>query len=253
MDKAVARARVAGIIPAEIFLLMTMQDRVYAAAIFIILGICCLGAYVAVSGFMNANPDGLTLALNGPSATPTVGVTVEIPTETPAPPTHTPLPPTETPIGYQPTAIPEATRGPTLDFIPTVATPEFTATLEATATPQGCGGSYCPRFGPPDSRGPKGATCSQEYIWGFVTNQAGEGLSGVRIHFREIDGAEGDARTKGDPDPRGRFDFPAANGVWTVSVWSKDGESVSPAIQVRAGEAWGGTGNCPTRIDFVQQ
>ena len=253
MDKAVARARVAGIIPAEIFLLMTMQDRVYAAAIFIILGICCLGAYVAVSGFMNANPDGLTLALNGPSATPTVGVTVEIPTETPAPPTHTPLPPTETPIGYQPTAIPEATRGPTLDFIPTVATPEFTATLEATATPRGCGGSYCPRFGPPDSRGPKGATCSQEYIWGFVTNQAGEGLSGVRIHFREIDGAEGDARTKGDPDPRGRFDFPAANGVWTVSVWSKDGESVSPAIQVRAGEAWGGTGNCPTRSDFVQQ
>lgn len=239
--------------PAENFLFMTMQDRAYAVAIFIILGICCIGAYVAVSGFLNANPDGFSLAMNGSTETPTIGVTVEIPTETPAPPTNTPLPPTATPVGYQPTDEPEATRGPTLDFIPTVATPEFTATPEATETPPGCGGSYCPRLGPPDSRGPKGATCSQEYIWGFVTDKNGESVSNIRIHFREIDGAEGDARTKGDPDPRGRFDFPAANGTWTLTMWSKDGDPVSPAIQVRAGEPWGGTGNCPTRVDFVQE
>lgn len=51
---------------------MTMQDRAYAVAIFIILGICCIGAYVAVSGFLNANPDGFSLALNDASATPTM-------------------------------------------------------------------------------------------------------------------------------------------------------------------------------------
>ena len=54
---------------------MSMQDRAYAAAIFVIIGICCIGAYVAISGFANANPGGLLLAFNGATASPTVGVT----------------------------------------------------------------------------------------------------------------------------------------------------------------------------------
>jgi hypothetical protein len=232
---------------------MTMQDRAYAAAIFIILGICCIGAYVAVSGFMNANPDGLSISLNDSTATPTAGVTIEIPTETAAPPTNTPLPPTQTPEGFQPTLPPAATRGPTLDFIPTIATPEFTATPEATPTLAGCGAIYCPRLGPPDARGPKGQPCSTEYIWGFVFTANGEGEPNVRLHFREANGGEGDGRSKGDPDPRGRFDFPASGGLWNVQVWDRNGDPLSPPFQVQGGIPWGGSGNCPTRVDFVQQ
>lgn len=232
---------------------MSMQDRVYAVAIFVILGLCAIGAYVAVSGFMNANPDGLNLALNRGTDTPTVGVTIEIPTETAAPPTNSPLPPTRTPEGFRPTDTPAVTRPPTLDFLPTIATPVETPTAEATATPPGCNASICPRLGPPDSRGPGGNTCPPDYIWGFVTDKAGNGIPNIRIHLREINGAEGDARSKGDPDPVGRFDFPASGGTWSVTVWTRDGDPVSPAIQVQAGQAWGGSGNCPTRVDFVQQ
>ncbi len=233
---------------------MSMQDRAYAAAIFIIIGICCIGAYVAVTGFMNANPEGISLALLNPTQTATPGVTIEIPTGIPAAPTNSPIPPTPTPEGFRPTDTPAVTRPPTLDFIPTVATPEASPTLEATPTlVPSCTATYCPRLGPPDPRGPKGATCSQEYIWGFVTDASGAGIPNVRIHFREINGAEGDARSKGDPDPLGRFDFPAASGTWSVTVWSREGDPMSPAIQVQAGQPWGGSGNCPTRVDFIAQ
>jgi hypothetical protein len=231
---------------------MTMQDRVYAAAIFVILGICCIGAYVAISAFVNANPGGLSVGLEA-TLSATAGVTIQIPTETAAPPTGTAPPPTRTPKGFKPTETAASTRPPTLDFLPTVATSEFTQTPLATATQPGCSGLYCPRLGPPDARGPKGATCSQQYVWGFVIAQNGEGLPGVRIHFRELGGAEGDAKSKGDPDPPGRFDFPTGSGTWTVSVWNKAGDPISPAIQVVAGQPWGGSGNCPTRVDFVQQ
>jgi hypothetical protein len=232
---------------------MSMQDRAYAAAIFIILGLCCIGAYVAISGFMNANPNGLSIGLNGATATGTAGVTVVIPTETAGRATNTSLPATITPKGFQATLEPEATRGPTLDFIPTVATAEFTETPQATATAVGCGGSYCPQPGPPDGRGPKGQPCSTEYVWGFVVLKSGEGVPNIRIHFREAGGGEGDAKTKGDPDPPGRFDFPTGNGSWTVVMWNKDGDPISPSFQVQAGVPWAGSGNCPTRVDFVQQ
>lgn len=233
---------------------MSMQDRVYAVAIFIIFGICCIGAYVAISGFLNANPDGISISLNSETATPTAGVTVAIPTETAGPPTGTPLPPTRTPVGFRPSDTPAATRPPTLDFIPTLPTQEATATPppSETATPVGCGSSFCPRLGPPDARGPKGSTCSVEYIWGFVVNANGQGVPNIRLHFREVNGAEGDTRSKGDAEA-GKFDFPATTGTWTIAVWSREGDPVSPAIQIQAGQAWGGSGNCPTRIDFVQQ
>src|SRR5437867_10481496 len=84
---------------------MSIQDRAYAAAIFIVIGICCIGAYVAISGFFNANPNGITLSLSQPTGTATVEPNIEIPTETPAPPTFTPLPtlpPTDTPKGFNP-------------------------------------------------------------------------------------------------------------------------------------------------------
>ncbi len=235
---------------------MSMQDRVYAAAIFLVLGLCCIGAYVAVSGFMLANPDGLAISLAQETATPTAGVTVEIPTETPAPPTNTPLPATSTPEGFQPTAVPEATRGPTLDFIPTVATlePSVTPTPEFTATPPGCGAPFCPRLGPPDPRAPTGNVCPGNYLWGFVTDASGNGVPGVRVKFRG-EGGGGDIKTTkaGPADPAGIYDFPATSGIWTVSVVDRDENEMGPAFQVQAGQGWSGSGNCPTRVDFIQQ
>lgn len=232
---------------------MTMQDRAYAAAIFIILGICCIGAYVAVSGFTNANPNGLQIGLNSETQTPTAGVTIEIPTETAAPPTNTPLPPTKTPIGFQPTLPPEATRGPTLDFIPTIATPEFTATPEATATPVGCGAAFCPRLGPPDPRAPTGNPCPDNYIWGFVFDTSGKGIGGMKITLRELNGAADKVTSKAPPDPEGRFDFPAASGTWSVQLVDRQEDPLSPPMQIQARVPWGGSGNCPTRVDFIQQ
>lgn len=232
---------------------MSMQDRAYAAAIFIIIGICCIGAYVAISGFMNANPDGLSLAFISATQTPTLGVTVEIPTETAGPPTNTPLPPTKTPIGFKPTDVPEATRGPTLDFIPTIVTPEFTPTPPPSATPTGCGAIFCPRFAPPDARAPTGNPCPDNYIWGFVFDQIGKGLGGMKVALRELNGAADKVTTKAPPDPEGRFDFPANGGTWTVQVVDRQENPISPPIQIQAHVPWGGSGNCPTRVDFIQQ
>lgn len=232
---------------------MTMQDRVYAVAIFIILGICCIGAYVAVSGFVNANPEGLQIGLNASTATPTVGVTIEIPTETAAPPTNTPLPPTKTPEGFQPTDIPAATRGPTLDFIPTIATPEYTATPLFTATPPSCGAAFCPRLGAPDPRAPTGNPCPDNYIWGFVLDKVGNGMGGMKVSLRELSGAADIVTTKAAPDPEGRFDFPASGGTWTVQLVDRREDPLSPPIQIQAMTTWGGSGNCPTRVDFVEQ
>lgn len=234
---------------------MSMQDRAYAAAIFIILGLCCIGAYVALSGFMNANPEGIQIGLNAATATATAGVTIEIPTETAAPPTNTPLPATQTPEGFQPTAIPAATRGPTLDFIPTIPTAQVTSTPEATATPPGCGAGFCPRLGPPDPRAPTGNPCPANYLWGFVTDANGVGLPGIRVKFREQGGGGDikDTKAESPNDPAGRYDFPAASGIWTVTVVDREESPLGPSFQVQAGQNWPGSGNCPTRVDFVQQ
>ncbi len=232
---------------------MSMQDRVYAAAIFIILGLCCIGAYVAVSGFANANPGGISIGFLSTTATPTAGVTIEIPTETPAPATNTPLPPTRTPEGFQPTDIPAATRGPTLDFIPTVATPEATATPEASATPPGCGAEFCPRPGPADANAPGGNPCPSNLIWGYVLDSSGQGMPGIKIHFRDAGGNAGEKDTKGPPDRPGIYDIPVGSGTWIVEVMGKRDTLRSTPFQVAVGEAWGGSGNCPTRVDFVQQ
>lgn len=234
---------------------MSMQDRVYAAAIFVILGICCIGAYVAVSGFMNQNPNGLQIGLNSTTQTPTAGVTIQIPTETAAPATHTALPATKTPVGFQPTDEPQATRGPTLDFIPTVATAEFTPTSEASATPQfsGCGAEFCPRPGPADASAPGGNPCPPNLIWGYALDRSGQGIPGVKIHFQDANGNAGDKDTKGPPDHPGIYDIPVGSGVWTVVVAGKKETTRSPAFQVSAGQPWGGTGICPTRVDFIQQ
>src|ERR671936_743717 len=92
---------------------MNLQDRAYAAAIFIVIGICCIGAYVALSGFFNAYPGGISITFNTATATTVAETNVQVPTDTPAPPSLTPLPsvpPTQFPQGFIPSVTPAVTR-----------------------------------------------------------------------------------------------------------------------------------------------
>ncbi len=264
---------------------MSVQERAYAAAIFIIIGICCIGAYVAISGFLNSNSDGLDFfgqALT--PATPRLGIV--IPTETPAPPSATPLPtipPTETPVGFIPSVTPATTPvqdagqapTPTLDLLPTALnatpgtemptpTPSASPTLELdqpTAPPaptavSACGLPFCPRpLGPPDAAlAPTGRPCPDNYLWGLVLDESGEGIPGLKVRFRDPGGGGDDAVTKGAPDPPGRYDVPTgAGGTWTLQLLDPSGNALSPVVRMQAHQAYTGGGSCPTRVDFRKQ
>lgn len=237
---------------------MTMQDRVYAAAIFIVIGVMCIGIYVAISGFLNSNPNGLPkLPFQGEDTTPTAlaGVRVEIPTETAAPPTKSPLPtkpPTKTPKGFVASPTPAATRPPTLD-LPTVPTEEpVTPTPAATFTPQGCGMEFCPRLGPPDASGPGGNPCHPNYIWGRVLDRNRQGMPDVKVAFHDNSGNAGQTVSKSAPDT-GKYDIPLGNGTWIVEIVGRKEAMLSPSFAVVVGQPWSGAGTCPTHVDFVQQ
>ena len=47
-----------------------MQDRYLVIAIIMILAICCLGGYVAVSGYLNSSPSTLGGLTTGVASTP---------------------------------------------------------------------------------------------------------------------------------------------------------------------------------------
>ncbi len=251
---------------------MNLQDRAYAIGIFIVLGICCIGAYVAVSGFMNANPQGLTLGLG--NSTPTSAVqspTAAAPTETEvavtdtAVPVFTSAPPTNTPKGFKPTLTPLSRGTPSpayLSDIPTI-TPSASGTAPAlgfvpSPTPAvagNCGSPFCPIVGRPDETlGPSGQKCPRDYLWGLIMDRNGKGLAGWKIHFRDPAGNEEDRTTKGPPDPAGKYDIPApSGGVWFLQARDPSGKPLSPMFRVIAGQAYNGGATCPTRIDFVEQ
>jgi hypothetical protein len=236
---------------------MNLQDRAYAAAIFIVLGICCIGAYVAVSGFMNANPQGLNLGSNGAAQTATLESAVEIPTDTPAPPTATLGPtevPTRTPKGFGPSATPTIRRPPTLD-LPTVPVTELITATPPTPTQVGCGYPFCGRLGKPDpNMGPKGVECPTDYLWGVVYDKNGNGISNWEVRYQRVGGDSGHTITKGPPDIRlGVYEIVAANGTWNLSLYDPSGNVKSPPFQVKAGQPSSGGTTCPSRVDFVEQ
>jgi hypothetical protein len=236
---------------------MNLQDRAYAAAIFIVLGICCIGAYVAVSGFMNANPQGLSLGLNAETATPTIESNIEIPTGTPAPPTFTPLPtqlPTKTPKGFVPSPTASLTRPPTLD-LPTAPVSTVTVATPITPPQAGCGYPFCPRIGGPDERmAPTGRACPTEYLWGVVSDKNGNGIPEMQIRYQQIGGVSDSVMTKGPPDTRiGGYDIPAGGGTWILQLFDRGGNVKSPPFQIKSRQPYIGGSTCPTRVDFVEQ
>lgn len=243
---------------------MNLQDRAYAAGIFIVLGICCIGSYVAVSGFLNANPSGISLSLARASETPTLPLAPEIPTETPAPVTDTPiaatlapLPPTATPRGFKPSPTLRSRGTPSPGFLSQLPTATPTsATRPApppTAPPAGCGYPFCPRLGAPDaSLAPTGQACPDNYLWGVVYDQKGKGIPAMKIHYTNPEG-EDDAITKSPPDPPGRYDINAGGGRWTLQLRGTGNSALSPVYPLEARQRYTGGAICPTRVDFIEQ
>jgi hypothetical protein len=236
---------------------MNLQDRAYAAAIFIVLGICCIGAYVAVSGFMNANPQGIRLGLNAGSVTPTPESAVEIPTDTPAGPTSTALPtepPTQTPRGYSGPPTATIKRPPTLD-LPTVPAVELITSTPSAPTQANCGYPFCGRIGIADGKmAPTGRDCPTDYLWGIVYGKDGAGIPNWQIRYTHVGIGSDHTTTKGPPDTRrGGYDIVASNGTWILQLYDPNGNVKSAPFQVNAGQPFTGGAACPSRVDFVEQ
>ncbi len=235
-----------------------MQDRSYAIALAVILAVCCLGAYVALSGFMNTRPPGAAADLFK-AITP---VSVILPTETTIPtksdatlapsPTSSPNP---TPLGVIPT-ITALTTTATL-AVPTFAVRPTSPLAPPSSVTQTCANYvFCPSGGPPDGAlAPTGAQCPQNYIWGRIVDKNGKGISGVRVRFKNPMGNTDSVESKGPPDPPGIYNIlsPPPGGSWLLWVLDAGGGQASPQYAIVAPQSFTGSGTCPTRVDFRAQ
>jgi hypothetical protein len=82
----------------------------------------------------------------------------------------------------------------------------------------------------------------------------GRGLRDRRIRFKTPEGIIDSVTTKAPPDPEGVYNIPsiATNSSWMIWLLDPSGAEVSPRVTLLA-QPYTGVGNCPTRIDFVQQ
>ena len=234
-----------------------MQDRYLVVAILVILAICCLGGYVAVSGYLISHPPSLSALATGVAATPLV---IVVSTDTPAPaqpaaaPRTATAPPVPSPLGAFETIAAASTTQPTPPP-PTAGKPVSPPTVAPVTTGESCGTfTFCAKGGPPDfSLGPTGKECPTNYIWGRVVDKNGTGMPDMRIRFKLLATGESDnVVSKGPPDPAGVYNIPVQPGSTWV-VWLTDaGNQISPQVTVTL-QSYGGAGNCPTRVDFVQQ
>jgi hypothetical protein len=234
-----------------------MQDKTYVIAMFVILAICCLGMYVAVSGYLNSNPGAFPDIVAGIQGTPVV---ISISTYTPAPtqplvavPNTPTIPPVPSPLGAFQTITAAATI-----VIPTPAPTRAVSLPTATSAsglPSCAGFAFCPRGGEPDlALGFGGEACPRNSIIGRVVGLDGRGLRERTIRFINPLGQTSSTTTKGPPDPEGKYDIPsvAIGSTWTIWLLDTSGAEVSPRVKLIA-QPYTGVGNCPTRLDFVQQ
>ena len=234
-----------------------MQDKTYVIAIIVVLGICCLGMYVAVSGYLNSNPGAFPDIVAGIQGTPVVvpnSTFTLVPTQPvaalPGTPTIAPVP---SPLG----ALQTITAAVTIVIptpVPTRAAASPTATA-ASGLPSCTGFAFCPKGGDPDyALGFGGDPCPRNAIIGRVVGLDGRGLREMKIRYINPLGEPGSATTKGPPDPDGKYDIPAVatNSTWVIWLLDVAGAEVSPRAKLIA-QPYTGVGNCPTRLDFVQQ
>jgi hypothetical protein len=74
------------------------------------------------------------------------------------------------------------------------------------------------------------------------------------VRYQNPLGEIGTVTTKGAPDPDGVYNIPAVatGSKWTIWLLDTAGREVSPHVTFVT-QAYTGIGNCPTRLDFVQQ
>lgn len=238
-----------------------MQDRSSVIAIVVILAICILGVYVAVSGFLNSAPPPSSAITPAAQITPFI---VTLATDTPAPAkppiassaTVTPLP-VPSPLGAFQTITAAVTPPPPQPTAPrATATPVASpsSTSPQIVSPSCAGMPFCAQGGSADSTlAPTGAECPRNYIWGRVVDATGKGIPNRRITYKDPVGSGSTVETKGPPDPPGTFNIPAPAGNWELWLVDASGNRVSPQVKITMPQSFQGGGNCPSRIDFVQQ
>lgn len=237
-----------------------VKDKSSVIAIVVVLGICCLGMYVAISGYFNSNPSALT------SITPilqTTPVAITLPTDTPLPsrtissqPIAPTMPPVPSPLGaFQTITAATTSTLPTLPpILPTLRpSPASSAGSSAPAQPSCAGFQYCWKNGVPDAAlGPTGNECPRNYIWGLVTDVNGKGISNIRLRYRAPNNDVGETNTKDKPDVPGKYDVPAQSGAFVIWIVS-GGAPASPQVNVLVQPYSAGSGVCLMRVDFYQQ
>ena len=229
-----------------------MQDRLSAIFILLILGVCCLGLYVAFSGYLINSLPAPTFGARVSTLPPMTLIVVLSNTDVPKPTASTALA-IPSPLGaFQTITAAITSARPTVTITPRIAIP--TSASLPTASGANCAAfTFCPQGGMPDSKlAPTGAACPRNYIWGQVIDLNKRGLSDARIRFRGPLGDLDNVTTKGPPDPPGIYNILAPSGTWTIWMIDVTGNRISPEIVVTAQQTYTGTGNCPTRADFVQ-
>lgn len=232
-----------------------MRERSSIIAIVVVLAICCLGAYVAISGFWNSQPPASGTGANL-IATPVMTV---LPAQTLAPTKPVVIAP---PTPASPVAVPSPLGA--FQTITAAVAPPPTAIVRATAPPAAtptpaappCNSPYCPRGGPPDATlGPGSVECPPNYIFGRVVDANGKGIPDLRIRFTDPTGDGGTTTTKSQSayDVAGGYNIPTGQPGSSWLVWLEvNNNPASPKVTVLT-QRFSGAGNCPNRLDFVQR
>lgn len=232
-----------------------MKERSSVIAIVVVLAICCLGAYVAVSGYFINQPSSNPVATLSALTTPVVTV---LPTDTLVPvkpsvastlvaPTIVAVP---SPLGVLQTITAAVPAAPRATVPPAVVVPVASPTQAQPA----CNSPFCSAGGPPDAvLGPGGNECPANYIFGRVVDSSGKGIPNVTIRFRDPTGIGANTTTKGAPDPAGMYNIPTGQPGSEWSVWVEvNGNTASPQVKLTT-QRYTGAGLCPNRLDFIQK
>lgn len=238
-----------------------MENRAYAFAFMVVLGIICLGAYVAVSALLDTGGDPI-IRFDGGSTTPTpVPVTTRAGTRTPTPtntpnipviptiifPTATPVPPTNTPtLRPFPTPALIPTRTPTpVDTPPPVQSTALPPPPGPTNTPTADARTFQYRVdsGPAVDRTRR---CSSGvYIYGFVRDAQNNPLPGVRVKYGVTNVINPPAAVT---EAKGYELFVRSETTWYVLIVDNGDRPLSPTVNVRTPAE--GSGECWVKLDW---
>ena len=170
-----------------------MENRAYAFAFMAVLGIICLGAYVAISALFDVNGDPLIRFDSGTAAPTVIALGTRAASTRTATPTNTPfvlviptfvfqtaapvLPTATETLPPLPSPRPLPTRTPTPGSGDTSTPPPPSATPTNVPPP----GGYPYSFSGPSV---EHRNCVSQYIiYGYVRDAQGQGTAGVLIHF----------------------------------------------------------------------